>query len=285
MPAFDPRLTPARADLAAKELQGRVTAARFVEGRAYEVIDPQAAMRAMPAPDAPLLTEALRGERVTIYDMNAEGWAWGQLVADNYVGWLSANALAPAGAAPTHKVTALRTFVFPGPSIKLPPLEALPFGARLPIVRIEDRLAVTRSGGYVPAPHLAPLDVAEPDFVAVAERFLGVPYLWGGKTALGLDCSGLVQVALTAAGRVCPRDSDMQEAALGAPLPHRGEGAATLRRGDLIFWKGHVAIVRDSGTLLHANAFHMAVAIEPIAEAIGRIRNAGSEVTSVRRIG
>jgi cell wall-associated NlpC family hydrolase len=293
MPAFDPRLTPARADLAAKELEGKVAAARFVDGRAYEVIDPQTAVRATPAPDAPLLTEALKGERVMVYDLNAEGWAWGQLVADNYVGWLSANALVPAGTPPTHKVTALRTFVFPGPSIKLPPLEALPLGARVPIARVQDRLAVTRSGGYVPAPHLAPLDAAEPDFVAVAERFLGVPYLWGGKTALGLDCSGLVQVSLTAAGISCPRDSDMQEAALGRPIPepnppaHAGEGteAAALQRGDLVFWKGHVAIVRDGGTIIHANAFHMAVVIEPIAQALARIREAGSEVTSVRRIG
>jgi cell wall-associated NlpC family hydrolase len=281
MPAFDPRLTPARADLAAKELQGKVTAARFVEGRAYEVIEPQTGLRAAPAPDAPLMTEALKGERITIYDRNAEGWAWGQLAADGYVGWLSANALARAGEPETHKVVALRTFAFPGPSIKLPPIEALPLGARLGIARIEDRLAVTRSGSYVPAPHLGPLDFAEPDFVAVAERFLGVPYLWGGKTALGLDCSGLVQVALTAAGMACPRDSDMQERALGAALP-RAE--APLQRGDLVFWKDHVAIVRDRATLIHANAFHMAVAIEPIAEALARIRDAGSEVTSVRRM-
>jgi cell wall-associated NlpC family hydrolase len=282
MPAFDPRLTPARADLAAKELEGKVTAARFVEGRAYEVIEPQTAVRAAPAPDAPLLTEALKGERVTIYDLNAEGWAWGQLAADHYVGWLSANALSPAGPPATHKVRAQRTLAFPGPSIKLPPLEALPLGARVAVARVEDRLAVTCSGAYVPAPHLAPLDFVEPDFVAVAERFLGVPYLWGGKTALGLDCSGLVQVALTAAGRICPRDSDMQEQALGAPIPHGGEGA--LQCSDLVFWKGHVAIVRDGATLIHANAFHMAVAIEPIAEAIARIREAGSEITSVRRI-
>jgi cell wall-associated NlpC family hydrolase len=281
--AFDPRLIPARADLAAKGLEGKVEAACFVEGRAFEVIDPHTAVRAAPAPDAPLLTEALKGERVTVYDLNAEGWAWGQLAADSYVGWLSANALAPVGAPATHKVSALRTFGFPGPSIKLPPLEALPLGARLAIARVEDRLAVTRSGAYVPLPHLAPLDFIEPDFVAVAERFLGVPYLWGGKTALGIDCSGLVQVALTAAGHVCPRDSDMQEGALGAPVAD-AERELRLRRGDLVFWKGHVAIVRDPGTLIHANAFHMAVALEPFAEAVARIRAAGSEVTSVRRI-
>jgi cell wall-associated NlpC family hydrolase len=282
--AFDSRLTPARADLAAKDLEGKVEAARFVEGRVFEVIDPHTAVRAAPAPDAPLLTEALKGERATVYDLNAEGWAWGQLAADSYVGWLSTNALAPVGAPATHKVSALRTFGFPGPSIKLPPLEALPLGARLAIARVEDRLAVTRSGAYVPLPHLAPLDFIEPDFVAVAERFLGVPYLWGGKTALGIDCSGLVQVALTAAGHVCPRDSDMQEGALGAPVAD-AERELRLRRGDLVFWKGHVAIVRDPGTLIHANAFHMAVALEPLAEAVARIRAAGSEVTSVRRIG
>jgi cell wall-associated NlpC family hydrolase len=281
MPAFDPRVTPARADLAAKHLQGKVTAARFVEGRIMEVIEPQAPLRREPRPDAPLDTEALKGERVTIYDTNAEGYCWGQLAADNYVGWLPSNALAPAGSAPTHKVVALRTFAFPGPSIKLPPIEALPFGATLAVARIADRMAVTASGAYVPAVHLKPLGDDERDFVAVAERFLGVPYLWGGKTALGLDCSGLVQISLAACGMACPRDSDVQEAALGAPI---AMSADNLKRGDLVFWKGHVAIVRDATNLVHANAFHMAVAVEPVAEAIARIRAAGSDVTAVRRI-
>lgn len=281
MPAFDPRVTPARADLAAKHLEGKVQAARFVEGRVYDVIEPQAPLRREPRPDASLETEALKGERVTIYDANGEGWAWGQLAADGYVGWLPDNALAPPGAAPTHKVTALRTLVFPGPSIKLPPLEALPLGARVAIAHIDDRMAVTQSGAYVPAAHLAPLGENEGDFVAVAERFLGAPYLWGGKTALGLDCSGLVQAALTASGVACPRDSDMQEATLGMAV---SVDPATLKRGDLIFWKGHVAIVRDRVSLLHANAYHMAVAIEPIADAIARIRGAGPEISCVRRI-
>ncbi len=131
MASFDPRLTPARPDLAAKHLEGKVPAARFVEGRLMKVIEPQAPLRREPRSDAPLDTEALKGERVTVYDRNAEGFSWGQLAGDNYVGWLPSNALAPAGPAPTHKVAALRTFAFPGPSIKLPPLEALPFGATL----------------------------------------------------------------------------------------------------------------------------------------------------------
>jgi cell wall-associated NlpC family hydrolase len=283
MPAFDPRVTPVRADLAAKHLEGKVAAARYVEGDAYDVIDPVAPLRLEPRPDASLATEALKGERVIIYDTNEEGWAWGQLAADGYVGWLPANALVPQGAAPSHKVTALRTFAFPGASIKLPPLEALPLGARVAVVRVVDRMAVMPSGAHVPAGHLAPIDQNEEDFVAVAERFVGVPYLWGGKTALGLDCSGLVQIALTACGVPCPRDSDMQEAALGASVGSRDDYNDP-RRGDLVFWKGHVAIVRDAASLLHANAFHMAVVIEPIVDAIGRIAAAGSEITSVRRM-
>jgi cell wall-associated NlpC family hydrolase len=284
MPAFDPRLTPARADLAAKYLQGKVPAARYVDGRVCEIIEPQAPLRGEPRADAPLFTEALKGERVTIYDRNAEGWVWGQLAADGYVGWLPENALAPPGAPATHKVTALRTLAFPGPSLRRPPVEALPFGAQVAVARTQDRMAVTMTGVYLPLTHLAPLDVNERDFVAVAERFVGTPYLWGGKTSLGLDCSGLVQIALAACGRSCPRDSDMQEQALGTPVS-ADRDLPDLIRGDLVFWKGHVAIVRERGSLLHANAYHMAVAIEPIAEAISRIRNSGSEVTRVRRIG
>jgi cell wall-associated NlpC family hydrolase len=283
MPALDRRVTPWRADVAAKHLEGKVKAARFVEGRAMEVIAPQAPLRREPRPDALLDTEALRGERVTIYDTNDEGWAWGQLAGDHYVGWLPSTALAPPGPAPTHRVTALRTLVFPGPSIKLPPLEALPFGAALNIARIEDRLAITPSGGHVPAAHLAPVGANEPDFVAVAERFVGTPYLWGGKTALGLDCSGLVQIALSACGLPCPRDSDMQERALGAPLDHKAS-SFKLQRDDLLFWAGHVAIARDRDNLVHANAFHMAVVIEPAGEAIARIGGMGCEITTVRRI-
>jgi cell wall-associated NlpC family hydrolase len=279
---FDPRVTPFRADLAARFLEGKVPARRYVDGSDFEVIAPQAPLRHESRPDAPLLTEALKGERVTIYDENDEGWAWGQLAADSYVGWLPSASLAPPGAPPTHKVASLRTFAFPGPSIKLPPVEACPFGAQLAIARVEDRMAVTQSGFYVPAVHLKPVGDNETDFVAVAERFLGAPYLWGGKTALGLDCSGLVQIALAACGVACPRDSDMQESALGIAVGDTSY--SQFKRGDLIFWQGHVAIVRDAATLLHANAFHMAVASEPIAEAVARIRAAGSEVTSVRRI-
>ena len=276
---LDPRLTPARPDLAAEHLRGKVSASQFVAGTMQEVIAGQTPIRQSPSHQAPLLTEALRGERIMVYESDDEGWAWGQLMQDRYVGFLPAAALLAPGPAPTHKVAALRTFVFPGPSIKLPPMDALPLGAEVSVVRLEGHFAIVASGGYLPVRHLVPTSATEPDFVATAERFAGAPYLWGGKTSLGIDCSGLVQVALTASGLSCPRDSDMQEAALGAPIGHPG-----IDRGDLVFWKGHVAIARDRNTLIHANAHHMAVAIEPLSEAIGRIRAAGSEVTSVRRI-
>jgi hypothetical protein len=280
---LDPRTTPARPDLAARHLAGVVDAQRFVEGKAYEIDAAQAPVRDAPVQDAELLTEALKGERLTIYDVNTDGWAWGQLADDGYVGFVPSSALRAPGPSATHKVAALRTFVFPGPSIKLPPVETLSFGCRLAIARIEEPFAITGSGGHVPLLHLAPLAATETDFVAVAERFLGTPYLWGGKSSLGIDCSGLLQLSLAACGISAPRDSDRQEQALGSPLAGSRD-PRQLRRGDLVFWKGHVAIVRDATSLVHANSHHMAVAFEDSAAAIARIRAIAGEVTSVRRL-
>jgi cell wall-associated NlpC family hydrolase len=277
--SFDPRVTPARPDLAAAHLRGVVAAPRYVEGVSFEVFDAVAPVRKAPVPDAMLETEALKGERVTIYDEDGEGWGWGQLHGDGYVGWLPMNALRAPGPTATHKVAVMRTILFPGRSIKAQPVEGLLLGSRLAVVGQDVDLARLASGGYVPARHLVPLDAAAADFVAVAERFTGVPYLWGGKTSLGIDCSGLVQVSLTACGTECPRDSDMQRALGTAVAPDEA-----LQRGDLVFWAGHVGMMRDAATLLHANAFHMAVTSEPIVEAIARIRAAGNEVAAIKRL-
>ncbi|MGE0564356.1 MAG: NlpC/P60 family protein [Pseudolabrys sp.] len=276
---LDRRLNAFRPDLADARLKGQVEAGRFVEGEPYEVVRESAPLRREPRHDAALDTEALYGERVRVYEIDEEGWAWGQLEADGYVGYLPAAALARAAAPATHKVVSLRTHGFPGPDIKLPPFVALPLGSRVAVTGEAGALATTAAGLYVPLRHLAALAAGEADYVAIAERFLGTPYLWGGKTTGGIDCSGLVQIALHATGKACPRDSDLQEAALGRPA-----SLDQLQRGDLVFWKGHVAIARDAKTIVHANAFHMMVAIEPAAEAVARIEASGNDVTSVKRL-
>jgi cell wall-associated NlpC family hydrolase len=280
---FDKRLTPARPDIAAASLAGQVEARRFVAGTPMRVVEPAAPLRHAPRPDAALDSEALAGECFTVYDED-EGWAWGQLEGDGYVGYMPRSALGPAGSPATHRVAALRTFLYPGPSIKLPPLGALSLNAGVAIMRSEGDFAITEAGGAIFAAHLVAHDAAARDFVAVAERFLGVAYLWGGKTSLGLDCSALVQLSLGACAVACPRDSDMQEASLGIALPFDGR-LGGLRRGDLVFWRGHVGIMRDGATLLHANGHAMAVTSEPLDDAVLRIATkGGGGITAIKRL-
>ena len=281
-PRFDPRLTPARPDLAAEFLRGKVEAARYAAGEAFRVVAPIAPLRRAPDSEAPLDSEALYGEAVVVYEARGD-WRWVQLARDGYVGYLPAAALGPARA-PTHRIAALRTHAYPAPTIKRPPRFALSLGALVDVARFDGDFAVTADRHFLYARHLAPIDAREPDFVAVAERFLETPYLWGGRTSEGIDCSGLAQTALTAAGIPAPRDSDMQEAALGEPLPH-SDALADLQRGDLIFWKGHVGVMRDGATLLHANGWAMKVASEPLAQARARIeKNGGGAIASIRRL-
>jgi cell wall-associated NlpC family hydrolase len=274
----DPRLTPARPDLAAAHLKGRVEALRFVEGFRRGVTAPSAPLRRRPSVEAPLDTEALFGEQAAVYE-ERDGWAWVQLERDGYVGYLPSAALGAPGEA-THRVASLRTHAYPGPSIKSPPLRGLSFGAQISVVRAEGDFLVGNDGAHYWARHLALVASAGPDFVDVALRFLHVPYLWGGRTSEGLDCSGLVQTALTACGIAAPRDSDMLER-FGEPLP----ADAPRRRGDLVFWRGHVGLMSAPDRLLHANGFHMAVVEEDFGEACQRIEaKGGGKVSSASRV-
>ena len=278
---LDPRRNAYRPDLADARLRGLVEATRFVDGAPRVVTAPSAALRRRPAPAAPLDSEALHGERVTVFEARSDGWSWVQLCGDQYVGYVETSALGDIGAAPTHRIVVPRSFVYPSANVKSPPLGWLPMGAAIAACPHDERFVTIEGGGFVIARHVAPLGAPMPDFVAVAESFIAVPYLWGGKTGLGLDCSGLVQVALDAAGRPAPRDSDMQESELGVAVNDH----AALRRGDLVFWKGHVGVMRDAETLLHANGHHMQVASEKLAEATTRIaEREGGPITSIKRL-
>ena len=280
--SFDRRLTPARADLAAEHLRGLVDAPRYAEGQGMRIIAASAPLRRDPQAEASLETEALFGEAVTVYDAR-EGWAWAQLERDQYVGYLPGATLGEPSA-PTHRVAALRTHAFPGPAIKLPPRMALSLGAQLRIVRQDADFSVSEDGLYLWSRSVAELSANEPDWVAVAERFIETPYLWGGRTSEGIDCSGLVQTSLMASGIAAPRDSDMMEASLGKPIAI-DDPTSPLARGDLIFWTGHVGIMRDPVMLLHANGWHMKTVSEPLAQARKRIAaSGGGAVTSIRRL-
>jgi cell wall-associated NlpC family hydrolase len=283
MPNFDPRLTPARPDLAAARLRGKIAADAYVEGRAMHICAGTADLRHAPAPDAPLDTQALFGEDVMLYE-DHEGWGWVQLARDSYVGYMSMAALAEGQLKPTHRVTVNRSFVYPGPDLKFSARDALPLGASVRVRGTKGGFAQIEDAAFVFSGHLLPSGEIQKEFVAVAERLLHAPYLWGGKTSLGIDCSGLVQISLGAAGIDAPRDTDLQEQALGLPIAVDTD-LAGLRRGDLVFWRGHVGIMRDETTLLHANAHHMLVASEPLR--IARDRNlakTSQPISTIKRL-
>ena len=271
---LDPRLTLARDGIAARSLEGIVPAARYIDTTMRQTAAPSASLRRAPSLAAEQLDQLLFGEAFEVLD-EADGWAFGRATRDGYVGYVEAAALG-GPAAPTHTVRALRTYAFSAPSIKAPPTGLHSMNALVAAEGREGRFVKT-AGGWFVEEHLVPVGQAETDYVAVAERFVGTPYHWGGRESLGLDCSGLVQQALYASGRSCLRDSD-QQAAMGEP-------AEALRRGDLVFWRGHVAIMTNEDNIIHASGFHMAVVVEPLAEAVALTSSrGGGEPTAFRRI-
>ena len=268
----DPRLILARPDLADAALQGLVKAERFDKTQVFHCAAASTAIRRDPDPSAEQLDQLLFGETFRVLE-TGRGWGWGQADRDGYVGHVLLADLKPGLIAATHRVGALRAYAFSRPDIKSRPLALLSLNALVAVEAEEGRFLKAEGSGWIAAVQLKPIGEAETDPAAVAERFLGAPYQWGGRESLGLDCSGLVQQALHACGCSCPRDSDLQQA-LGRPVDQ-----ADLTRGDLVFWKGHVGMMLDAERLIHANAFQMQVAIEPLAETIARV----SEPVALRR--
>lgn len=282
MSSLDPRLTLARPDLADRALEGQVEAERFVDPVLYQACVPAAPIRRQPDPDGAMDDQLLLGDEFAVLEV-VDSWAWGQSRSDGYVGWVDVAGLSQTCRTVDHRISVLRTYVFRDPDFKSAPRALLSLNSRFKAGRREGRFVEVDGLGWVTAAHCSTLDETADDFVAVAEGFLGAPYLWGGKESLGLDCSGLVQMALAASGVAIPRDADQQEAwALdhGAIVP----AGAELARGDVIFWPGHVGVMTDSEHFLHANAGFMDVTLEPFLEAEARIRAAENPVRNRVRL-
>ena len=273
----DRRTTPANGRVAASHLQGQVQADAFVAGNPASIA--AAVVDLCRVPGGLRDRQLLLGTPVSVYEIR-DGWAFVQSGLDQYVGYVRVAAVG-AATPPTHRVGTLATHAYAGEDIKSGDLMALTFGARVAVSAERSRFYETPQG-YIPKKHLRPLDRPFTDPATVAQLHFGVPYLWGGNSTGGIDCSGLVQAALLACDIACPGDSDMQRVALGAEL----DAGAPLQRGDLLFWAGHVGMMVDAETLIHANAHHMAVAYEPVATAILRIAaQGGGDVTARRRLG
>lgn len=283
MRVLDKRIFAIRDGLAAASLRDTVDAAAYADGEGAQVRAGMAPLRRRPGAGEPLDAQLVRGDEVTIYARDSNGWVWLQNKRDGYVGYAPENALSDDIEETTHRVIVLRTFVYPEPDMKKPPLLNLPLAAEVTVKDRVGHFSAIGDGEWIWTAHLAPKHDNATDFVAVAEACIGAPYLWGGNTPDGIDCSGLVQTALRLVNHAAPRDSDQQEKSLGSPLPVAAMDQ--YKRGDLIFWKGHVGIMCDADTLLHANGQHMLVVKEPLKEAIARIAaKNGGPVTSARRI-
>ncbi|MDG4892047.1 NlpC/P60 family protein [Mesorhizobium sp. WSM4976] len=285
MTARDARLHAFRSDLADARLKGEVAADRFVTGRPARITASVADLRKAPRPDSGVNTQALFGDDVLVFE-DAQGWAWVQAERDGYVGYVADNLLAARDHALTHIVCVPRTFLYPGPDLRFPIDRQLSMGSTVTVSGSAEtrgtHYALLPSGQAIIARHLQPIAKLADDYVTVAESFLGTPYLWGGVSGFGIDCSGLVQLAMRMTGKDVLRDSDMQAASIGTPF-EPGPNYSGLRRGDLVFWKGHVAIMTDERDMIHANGHTMLVSREGLKQAVERIGYLYGVPTGFRR--
>lgn len=273
---MDPRTTPANGRVAALHLKGQIESNHYVEGELTQC--KAAAADIQGKPNGRRTSQLVYGDMFEVFERNG-GYAFGQSVYDGYCGYVREDLLGDPNVA-THWVVSPATHLYPGPNMKFMTRGALYFASEVTVEAEEGAWARLIDGHYVPKSHLVATGARLNDPVAVADLFLGTPYLWGGSTRYGIDCSGLVQMAYRSCGMDCPRDSDMQENDLGEDID-----LTQVARGDLLFWKGHVAFAASETKILHANAFHMAVAYEPLDEAIARIeKSGGGPVTSVKHV-
>ena len=289
-PEFDRRVTPARADIAARAMEPVIASERYADPVPMQVSSPVAPIFRSPSVSAPRETELLLGELFDAYEIT-DDWVWGQHRGDNYVGYVERCHLDQQDRARDSQVCVLRTLIFSEPDIKSRPFYFLSLGALLGVSETIGRFAVIDGGGFAITDHIAPVGRPIADLVRTAYLFLHTPYLWGGRSSLGLDCSALVQLAAAQAGIALPRDTDMQETAIGNGVPGISVGQSLteaqeigLERGDLVFWRGHVAIMVDDRSIIHANGTYMKVTVDPLAEFAARVETETGPVTSVKRI-
>lgn len=281
----DRRLNAYRADLADARLRGIVQAERYVEAKPATVTAaPATPLRPRPSADEAYDSEALFGERLRLFDTTADGWAWVQAERDGYVGYCRASDISKADfSQPTHFVSAARTQRYRGPSLKRPPLDILTIGAELRVLEVDGKYARLADETYIFARHIRPAETFEKDPTSTALKMIETPYVWGGKTALGLDCSALVQLAFQACGIPCPRDTDMQSAMDWQQILCQPDGEP-LHRNDLVFWPGHVGMMIDQSRIVHANASDMSTRVWDLAHLRDHIsRIEGNAVSRILR--